>query len=101
MDLPADLELPFFSYGLFQPGQIGFGQIRHFVRETERGWATLGKLLERDGLPILDRGPEQIAGCLIRFEPGHQAGAYAAINSIEPDKLYLWRIGKVYRDGRE
>ena len=56
MELPADLELPFFSYGLFQPGQIGFGQIRPLVRETERGWTTPGTLLERDGLRSLIGG---------------------------------------------
>lgn len=100
MDLPVNLGLPFFSYGLFQPAQIGFSQIRPFVRNIERGWTATGALLERDGLPVVDHGLDEIAGSLIHFEPEMSAEAYTTINAIEPDKLYLWQVVKVSRDGQ-
>ncbi|MFI5457088.1 MAG: hypothetical protein ACHRXM_16710 [Isosphaerales bacterium] len=58
-------------------------------------------MLERDGLPLLDHGSEQILGSLIHFDPVRSAEAYTAINAIEPDKLYLWQVTTVFRDGQE
>ena len=69
MNLPHDPTLPFFSYGLFRPGQIGYGDIRTYVETSEEGWATHGELLERDGLPLLAEGTDEVLGWLIRFKP--------------------------------
>jgi len=60
-----------------------------------------GTLLERDGLPLLDHGSDQILGSLIHFDPARSAEGYTAINAIEPDKLYLWQVAKVLREGQE
>ena len=36
MILPIQLDLPFFSYGLFRPGQIGYGRLQpHVAAESE------------------------------------------------------------------
>jgi hypothetical protein len=101
MNLPDDTSLPFFSYGLFRPGQIGYGRVRPFVRAAEDGWAIRGELLERDGLPIIGQGEDLIPGWLIQFDPSQSSDAYSEINLVEPDKLYLWKSARVSRGGLE
>jgi hypothetical protein len=98
---PDNPDLPFFSYGLFRPGQPGFSRIRDLVLAAEAGWSARGKLLERDGLPMLDQGSELVGGHLIRFINGKSVEAYSIINSIEPDKLYLWKTAGVVKKGNE
>jgi hypothetical protein len=98
MKLPDQVELPFFSYGLFRPGQIGFGRLRHFVAGHEAEWHVKGSLLDRDGLPVLDRGDQAIPGVLIRFHDGTGQAAYEIISGIEPDKLYRWDLADVHKD---
>jgi hypothetical protein len=97
MKLPYQVELPFFSYGLFRPGQIGYKRLRPFVAGHETEWFVKGLLLDRDGLPVLDRGEHEIRGALIRFHDGVGKAAYETISSIEPDKLYRWEVADVYR----
>jgi hypothetical protein len=98
---PENPDLPFFSYGLFQPGQPGFSRIRDLVLASEPGWSTRGTLLERDGLPLLDQGDELVKGHLVRFISGKSVEAYSIINSIEPDKLYRWGTARVTKKDRE
>lgn len=101
MMLPNDLELPFFSYGLFRPGQIGFGRLQPFVKDYDQGWHVSGMLLDRDGLPVLDQGNEEVHGALIRFRDGAAKQAYEVIGSIEPDKLYRWEVRDVRNDNQQ
>src|SRR5262245_3283307 len=97
MRLPKQVDLPFFSYGLFRPGQIGYKRILPFVARPETEWHVKGLLLERDGLPVLDRGELDIPGALICFHDGVGKAAYEFISSIEPDKLDRWEVADVYR----
>ena len=53
--LPSDTSLPFFSYGLFKPGQLGFLGLGNFVESVELDVNLSGILKERDGLPLLFR----------------------------------------------
>jgi hypothetical protein len=101
MMLPNHVELPFFSYGLFRPGQIGFGRLRPFVASHEAGWYVKGLLLDRDGLPVLDRGEDDIQGVLIRFRDDAGQEAYEVISSIEPDKLYRWEEATIHKADEE
>ena len=92
MNLPDNYTLPFFSYGLFQPGQIGYTGLRDFIAgRPEKEWTVKGKLRERDGLPLLlcDSAGD-VEGTLIQFTLGQSENAYAAICKIEPGKLYKW-----------
>jgi hypothetical protein len=98
MKLPKQVELPFFSYGLFRPGQIGYKRLRQFVARHEIECHVKGLLLDRDGLPVLDRGEHEIHGALIHFHDGAGKAAYETISSIEPDKLYRWEVADVYRE---
>ena len=100
MILPNQLDLPFFSYGLFRPGQIGYGRLQPHVAAYEAGWHVRGILCNRDGLPILDEGENQVLGTLIRFQDRVEQKAYEIIASIEPDKIYRWEVLDVQK-GKE
>lgn len=103
MDLPADTTLPFFSYGLFRPGQIGFQTLRGDVAGHADGWSISGRVKERDGLPVLLEArheSDEVEGTLIDFHTARQKDAYQSIADIEPDKLYRW-VSVAARKGPE
>ena len=53
MKMPDDIDLPFFTYGVFKPGQLGFLNIANKVE----AWAEAkieGSFWIRDGLPFID-----------------------------------------------
>src|SRR3954451_15106469 len=101
MMLPNDIGLTFFSYGLFRPGQIGFGRLQPLVQNHDQSWHVAGTLLDRDGLPVLDQGTDEIHGTLIDFHDGATKEAYEVIASIEPDKLYRWVVRDVSNDNQQ
>lgn len=91
MNLPDDSTLPFFSYGLFKPGELCYSRISDLVQHTKKS-TIKGFLKERDGIPllVLENGAMVINGYLIFFQPEKGMEAYTRINSIEPDKVYRW-----------
>lgn len=97
MTPPKHIDLPFFSYGLFRPGQIGYRRLSSFVAEHDPEWCVKGSLLDRDGLPLLAKGHEDVHGVLVRFRKGTEEEAYNVIASIEPDKLYRWDVADVHK----
>lgn len=91
MDHPADINLPFFAYGLFKPGQLGFFQLRGLVSGDAREACIQGDLRLRDGLPIIDpEGTETVRGTLLEFSRASASAAYDGISAMEPDKHYRW-----------
>ena len=91
MNLPADVALPFFSYGLFRPGQLAFFQVRELVSRFADPKQIVGRLLLRDGLPIIDpEGHGSVPGALLTFLPERSAEAYSRICRMEPDNHYRW-----------
>lgn len=88
---PENLELPFFAYGIFQKGELGFLSIFDFVREVPKPTSVKGDLLIRDGLPILDADANStVSGSLIYFKAARCREAYERINQAEPDRQYRW-----------
>jgi hypothetical protein len=87
--LPVNKELPFFAYGLFKNGELGFHQIKEFVEKIET-CEVVGNLLERDGIPLFERGHRTIRGHLIFFKPNQGVSAYNQISKMEPQKIYSW-----------
>lgn len=94
--MPDRLDLPFFAYGLFKVGQLGFRGIRNYVKHVDtaeiEGW-----LWERDGVPLLEANGSagRVSGSLIWFDPDGEREGYLAIASIEPQALFEWRVQKV------
>ena len=69
------LDLPFFAYGIFKPGQIAYSKIRDLDFEMKE--ASINYLMkQRDGVPILlQKGNERYntKGCLYDFSDGEKA----------------------------
>lgn len=97
MDSPKDTTLPFFAYGIFKPGQLGYHRLRELVAEAEPNCEINGQLLLRDGLPIIDEKPgfpSTCVGTLLTFKPNAVEDAYQRIAEIEPDKHYRWGVAR-------
>lgn len=91
MNNPNNSELPFFAYGLFKPGQLGFERIESFVRDCQTHRSIKGTLWLRDGIPLLEPGAsETVGGSLIFFRAEESEVAYGRISEIEPDDQYRW-----------
>ena len=95
MKLPRNIGLPFFTYGLFKPGQLCFFRIKEFTEKISKG-RIFGVLKERDGIPLLvNNNYNQIKGCLIYFRHGKEDDAYKRIVEIEPGEVYRWEEATV------
>ena len=98
MDNPHDMTRPFFAYGIFKPGQLGYLRLTGLVMNAVPDCEIKGALLIRDGLPIIDEKPEYPSTCtgtMLTFKPGSVEAAYQRIAQIEPDKHYRWGIASV------
>ena len=91
MDLPTDISKPFFSYGIFKPGQLGYYRIENYVEKKNTNCYENHRLLTRDGLPIIhDTKSGSTEGALLEFKDGKEKKAYQSIIAIEPDHHYKW-----------
>ncbi len=99
MEHPPNIDRPFFAYGLFRPGQLGFFQLRDLVSKVTDLARVAGSLRLRDGLPIIDSsGHGLVKGALVTFLPERDVEAYNRISAMEPDKHYRWHEAQV--DGK-
>ena len=87
--MPERPELPYFAYGLLQPGELGYHQVESFVWSQKRA-SIEGALNTRDGIPMLTPGrPGKVHGWLLEFHERADE-AYSCIASFEPRDLYRW-----------
>ena len=88
---PVRIDLPYFSYGLFKPGEIAHGQIEPLLDGEPVETAVAGALYVRDGLPLLDPGgTDPVLGYLLRFRVVDAEEAYGRISAFEPPRHYRW-----------
>jgi hypothetical protein len=86
-NIPKDLTLPFFAYGIFRPGELGFLRLIEHVAGEITMLRVKGHLKVRDGLPLLVLGTEsEVEGYVIPL----QADGYRLIADLEPHRLYYW-----------
>ena len=76
------VQLPFFTYGSFQPGELAFSQIEPFLDPCSppRAARLGGSICIRDGLPLWnseDHGPG-VDGFVLNFAKGAREQAYIA-----------------------
>jgi len=94
MDLPNNMEIPFFAYGIFQRGELGYLRFRSLIDHVESSAEVSGSLWIRDGLPILElthlNDTGRVHGSLIYFKSEASERGYKQIADIEPDKQYKW-----------
>ncbi len=98
MDNPSNIRLPFFAYGIFKPGQLGYLRLIGLVAEAKPDCEIKGALMIRDGLPIIDEKPDYSNTCrgtMLTFKPDAVEAAYQRIAEIEPDKHYRWGVTSV------
>jgi hypothetical protein len=96
MEPPKNINRPFFAYGIFKPGQLGFCQLKDFVSEIRKSIQVPGILMIRDGLPIIDQGANgYVEGSILVFAGSIADKAYDRISSLEPDKHYRWGEAKI------
>ena len=87
------MTLPFFAYGIFKPGQLGFCQLKELALEATQSDQLCGTLLIRDGLPIVDEnGSGVVNGTLLSFDPSKAQDAYSRISALEPEHQYSWAL---------
>ncbi len=90
MDLPIDITIPFFAYGIFQPGQIAYFKLEPFVESATKAEIN-GNLAIRDGLALYTSGGSNIVdGYALSFKPDCVKTAYEEIAGLEPDHYYKW-----------
>lgn len=86
-----NINLPFFSYGFFRPGEISFLGINNFVCSA-RPLRIQGDLVLRDGITLFKESTaEAVDGYLITFYQSQEKDAYSFIDSLEPKKLFKWK----------
>jgi hypothetical protein len=86
-----NVQLPFFSYGFFRPGEISFLGIKDYV-SAAKPITIEGDLVLRDGITLFkDSNFQKVDGYLIEFKSECASEAYSFINSLEPKKLFKWR----------
>lgn len=87
---PRDINLPFFAYGIFKPGQIAYSKIKYYVddkSETEIGYP----MKHRDGVPILIPKEDKWAKtCGYVFNFNDNRKAYEVICQTISKNLYRW-----------
>ena len=83
-------KLPFFSYGIFRPGEIPFIGIINFIDKIEK-LTIKGHIQIRDGVYLFSEKLEgDVNGFLIYFKSNLSESAYDFINSLEPNKIFRW-----------
>jgi hypothetical protein len=88
---PKRTTLPFFAYGLFKPGQLGFDRLEQYVSHRRMSCCASGSIWLRDGIPLFepDTG-EKTWGALLYFRDERSLIAYNCISEIEPEDQYYW-----------
>ena len=87
---PRDINLPFFAYSIFKPGQIAYSKIKDCVEdktETKISYA----MKHRDGVPILipkEDEWERTCGYVFNFNDNRKA--YQIICQTISKNLYRW-----------
>lgn len=96
LELPDDISLPFFAYGIFKPRQVAYSKIKNHVDANKIRPVKVNYLMKhRDGVPILVDGEREYhntEGTLLTFRPGHENDAYHTIARTLSEKLYEWKI---------
>ena len=83
-------KLPFFSYGIFRPGEIPFLGIEHYIEKIEK-LTIKGCVQIRDGVFLFsEQYEDDVNGYLIHFKSHLCENAYNFINSLEPNKIFRW-----------
>lgn len=91
---PNNINLPFFAYGTFNPGQIAYSRIEKNIKSKSHAKCK-HKLFLRDGAPFISEHPIDNArtnGHLMKFKNDCKWDAYKTICEVASEKLYYWKV---------
>ena len=97
LNLPKNINLPFFTYGIFKPGQLAYSKIKNHVLDYTNVEINY-EMKHRDGVPILIDGEKDYyhtKGSIITFKENNEKIAYHIICKTELKKLYEWKTIKI------
>lgn len=86
------LDLPFFAYGIFKPGQSSYHRIEKYVKDEPCAEIIAHEMRYRDGLAIIvgeENETFKTRGYLIEFTNSRQA--YKKIGRSQRSELYEWK----------
>ena len=89
---PSDINLPFFAYGIFKPGQLAYSKIEQYVEKYEKSQIDHIMLI-RDGVPIITKEIDNYSktnGYIIYFKEEDKEKAYKTISNTKSSALYEW-----------
>ena len=89
---PENMELPFFAYGIFKPGQIAYYSIKNYIQGNPIESNVHHEMKYRDGIPILCGEKNDVyrtKGYLIKFHNPERA--YNRIGKAQVEELYQWK----------
>lgn len=98
--IPKNIDLPFFAYDVFKPGEIAFSRIEDFIDEKRTEWfsGVNHPLSMINGVPFLTKKFNMgyyTEGSLIYFKREDAEEAYRIISQSKSYKMYRWtRIWK-------
>ena len=93
--LPINLDLPFFAYGIFKPGQLAYPLIEDYVKGKPLVEIIDHEMLYRDGFALIrsdENDDFKTEGFLIQFSNPQEA--YDKIGKSKPKELYVWQKSK-------
>jgi hypothetical protein len=93
LPLPDDPTLPFFAYGLLEPGAPGYTCIQNYINVAPVRASLKSSLRICDGLPLLDTlGESAIDGFVLHFQPGSYDQAYRGLCGFGASGPYRWEV---------
>lgn len=101
LKLPSNIDLPFFAYGIFKPGQLAYSRIENYVKKSVPSNIHY-RMLIRDGVPLIAEGEKEhfySEGFLIYFKDDSKRKAYKTISNNQSDELYEWK--EIYVGGNK
>lgn len=95
LKIPRNIDLPFFAYDVFKPGELAFSRIKDFIDEekTEQFSGVSHPLSMLNGVPFLIRNYNRgyyTQGSLIYFKRENAEDAYRIISQSKSYKMYRW-----------
>ncbi|MDO5849906.1 MAG: hypothetical protein Q4P14_01710 [Methanobacteriaceae archaeon] len=91
LNIPENIDLAFFAYGIFKPGQLAYSKIKDHVPEKKETMINYS-MRHRDGVPILINDDKikygKTKGYILNFNDNKKA--YEIISQTMSKKLYEW-----------
>lgn len=96
---PKNLDLPFFSYGLFKTNQLSYSRIEAFIyKRKTKEMLVKGYIRHANGMPILflnKKSKYDVLGNVYYFKEADKKKAYERIGYGKHMNMYKWKEVKI------